>query len=173
MRAYLIGHKDALCTAASFSLTPLRNPLLTVLLCSSTALLTICHYLCISPSAPWEHRPYLVCPPPNLHPLVWHNVLWSTYYYLHFTEDETRIQPQMWVVEYQWKLIQVCLIPKPCSQPLCCPWLNWWSSLSWCIWFFVCLFVCLFWLHHTAHGILGPWPGIEPLSPALEVGREP
>ena len=28
-------------------------------------------------------------------------------------------------------------------------------------------FVCVFWPHRAARGILVPWPGIEPVSPAL------
>ena len=30
-------------------------------------------------------------------------------------------------------------------------------------------FFFLFWLHHTACGILVPWPGIEPVPHAVEV----
>ena len=32
--------------------------------------------------------------------------------------------------------------------------------------FLFCFFV--FWLHHVACGILAPWPGIEPMPPAVE-----
>ena len=30
------------------------------------------------------------------------------------------------------------------------------------------IFFCFFWPHNTAYGILVPWPGIKPISPALE-----
>ena len=36
--------------------------------------------------------------------------------------------------------------------------------------FFFFLFFSIFWLHHTACGILVPQPGIEPTSPAVEPG---
>ena len=44
----------------------------------------------------------------------------------------------------------------------------WWTSLKLKCFFFLILFY-FFWLHHVAWGILVPWPGIEPLPPALEV----
>ena len=30
------------------------------------------------------------------------------------------------------------------------------------------LFIYLFWLYHAAYGILVPWPGIEPVTSAVE-----
>ena len=50
---------------------------------------------------------------------------------------------------WRWFIIKVCSLPLV--------FLLWW------------LFACFaFWPHHVAYGILIPWPGIEPVTPALE-----
>ena len=54
--------------------------------------------------------------------------------------------------------------------PIECNWTVWWTVVLYSS-FFLNLPMCLFWPHHVACRILVSQPGMEPMPPALAVGR--
>ena len=43
------------------------------------------------------------------------------------------------------------------------------GALKYCMYIYIYIYFFFFWFHHTAWGILVPWPGIEPRPPGVEV----